>query len=125
MVSTIKRYRGQPIYDKRDAENANIEAGQHFFDAATMRFFSSRISESFYLRHLQRRSYFVTSEQYKSFDGPHGRRLYTVRAIVWDTGHVLDVSGFQAFASNGAAQRAAKRYSNGTEDHTMKPAETA
>lgn len=56
---------------KRNAEHL----GNHFFDADTLRFFSSRVSEQIY-RVDDSRGYFVTSEENVGY----GPRLYSVRA---------------------------------------------
>lgn len=117
-MSVRPEYRDKsPVYSRREAERRNIDAGYYFFEPATLKFFASRIGDSFYANAARRRSYFVTSEQFRNFEHT-GRRLYTVRAICWDTGKVLDVSGFQAFESNGVAQRRAKAWSDGAEEPT-------
>lgn len=74
----------------------NQEAGQHFFDPASMRFFNSRISSKTCGRH------FVTSEK-----GPDNVRRYTVRAIGTD-GKIADIGGFQAYNNLRSAHIAMK-----------------
>jgi hypothetical protein len=85
---------GTGTYHDIDAvKKANADAGQHFFEPSTMRFFRSRISEG-----LEAGRYFVTSEQF-DYDAP---RLYSVREALSD-GSIEDVSGFQAFETGAQA----------------------
>ena len=72
------------------------DAGKHFFDEASMRFFNSRISSKTSGRH------FVTSEK-----GPDNVRRYTVRAIETD-GNINDIGGFQAYNNLRSAHIAMK-----------------
>jgi hypothetical protein len=58
---------------------ANAQAGLHYFEPATMRFFQSRVSEMIY--EGAGGTYFVTSER-----APNGPRRYTVRTFKRDTG---------------------------------------
>ena len=46
-----------------EIKRENKKAGQHFFDADTMRFFDSRIESSAMRGH--ERYYFITSEQFR------------------------------------------------------------
>jgi len=103
-----------PIYSREDAEKRNDRNGFYFFERATLRFFHSRISESFYLCEARKASYFVTSEQNKTFTTRPLPRLYTVRRIAWQGGDVDTVGEFQAYRTSAAAQRAAKAYAEGT-----------
>ena len=76
-------------------QEANREAGRHFFDPSTMDFFSSRIESA-----LIQRRFFVTSEQ-----GPDGIRAYTVR-VVYDSARIGSVGGFQGYATKREAIKA-------------------
>jgi hypothetical protein len=100
MARKPSAYAGVIIYSRLDAERANCAAGCHFFDAGTLKFFHSRISERFYLNVKTRESYFVSSEQDRA--GRLARR-YTVRAISWDTGKVRTIDSFQGYSSNRGA----------------------
>ncbi|WP_437557330.1 DUF7447 family protein [Acidithiobacillus sulfuriphilus] len=82
----------------RSIKQANKEAGQHFFDASTMRFFNSRVCRKVI------GSYFVTSEQ---FDATTPRR-YTLRRVD-DRGWIATIGEFQAFATSRAAYQEAAR----------------
>jgi hypothetical protein len=90
------------------------QAGSHFFDRSTMRFFDSataRFGWQYGNVTSETGGYFVlvTSER---FDVNYPR-LYTVRVFhVTDYGRKVDhedVGGFQAYASSQAAQAAARR----------------
>lgn len=89
-----------PFASVDDIERANHYAGQHYFEADTMRFFSSRV-----LSGVAGGRYFVTSER-RGFDDY--RRAYSVR-VALDNGHVETVGDFLAFGSGGTAHRAAAR----------------
>ncbi len=79
---------------------ANRNAGQHFFDPSSLRFFSSRIGRTSYRGRL-----FVTSEQFHGSDGYVADRLYTVRCAM-DDGSIETVGGFQQYATSSAARAA-------------------
>lgn len=81
-----------------EIKRANKEAGKHFFNPSTMRFFRSRVLPGVYGCR-----YFVTSEQ---FDVGHPR-LYTVRVVNPD-GSIDDASEFQEFKTSKAARNAAR-----------------
>ena len=81
-------------------KRANADAGHHFFERSTMRFFDSRIAS----RHPIGGRYFVTSERF-SLAYP---RLYTVREC-GENGHVNTVGKFQAYITVEAAKRAAEQ----------------
>lgn len=85
---------------------ANRQAGQHWFDADTLRFFASRISHNLY-RTPDGGALFVSSEQYRSSRGSAPRR-YTLRRILRN-GHVETVGEFQQYASGSGAHKAAAR----------------
>jgi hypothetical protein len=82
-----------------DVELANRQAGQHFFDADTLRFFRSRIGTELYGGR-----YFVTSEQ---FNGD-AKRLYTVREVM-DGAKIKTIGEFQQYSTGAAARRAAMK----------------
>ena len=85
----------------KEIKQANKEAGQHWFDADTMRFFNSRI-----LSPVIGGRYFVSSEKYD--DG--SPRLYTIR-IANDDGTIDTVGDFQGYETADKAKRAAWRKS--------------
>jgi hypothetical protein len=72
----------------QEIKKRNIEVGEHFFDAETIRFFDSRIYKTTH------GFYFTTSER-----GPSGVRRYSVRVIDWETGHIETVGNFQQFST--------------------------
>ena len=86
-----KRFR-----DMAHVRTANINAGFHFFDQDTLRFFSSRVSDDLYGGR-----FFVTSER-----TPDGPRQYTVR-MVDDNASVTTVGEFRQYPTHYAAHRAA------------------
>src|SRR5262245_32369660 len=80
-------------------KRANAEAGQHYFEPSTMRFFRSRVMPTVTAGRL-----FVTSEQ-SDYNAP---RFWTVREFMPDGG-IETVGEFQEYTSGAAAQRAARR----------------
>ena len=78
---------------------ANRDAGHHWFDEDTLRFFGSKISESSFDGR-----YFVTSES--NFD--RSARLYSIREAMSD-GQVATVGEFQEFATRAQAIAAINR----------------
>ena len=74
-------------------ETANRDAGFHWFDPDTLRFFGSRISEASFDGR-----YFVTSED--NFD--RSARYYSIREAMSD-GQVDTVGDFQEFATRAQA----------------------
>ena len=91
-----------------DVKAKNKAAGQHFFDADTMRFFGSRVESSLYKNNT-----FITSE-YTGFE--RTSRAYTVRVFDEATGSVDTAdfpngeSTFNAFRTKEAAQDFCKNY---------------
>ena len=86
-----------------DVKRANREAGYHFFDKDTCRFFGSRTGETLYADR-----YFITSEQQPGWT-PCGsgwvhtyKRGWTIREAHQD-GSVSTVGEFQQFATRSAA----------------------
>jgi len=114
MSVTLNRYAGIPVYCADDAHKLNEGAGRHWFKPEAMRFFSSRVSDRFYLDNVRRCSYFVTSERYEGIRNK-GPRLYSVRAIFWDTGEVSTIGDFQAYRTSASAHKAAKKLENLTQ----------
>lgn len=84
--------------DTDSVRDAHYKTGGHWFDTATLRFFSSRIG-----RRVYGHRYFVTSEC-----GPSGIRTYTVRQLT-DTGSIETVGEFEQYATSAAANRAAAK----------------
>jgi hypothetical protein len=79
----------------------NHDKGLNWFEAETMRFFGTRISNWDCISGL-----FITSEQ-----PPHSTRMYSVRQALWDTGQVVTLGEFMAYKSLREAKTALKRYS--------------
>jgi Fe-S-cluster formation regulator IscX/YfhJ len=93
-TTTQRRYT-----DIDQIRRANQDAGQHWFDPSTMRFFSSRVGHAVYGG-----KYFVSSEQF-DYNSP---RLYTVR-FVDERGWIDEVGEFQQYPSHAAAVRAIRK----------------
>jgi hypothetical protein len=103
-----RRYPAPP-WDLEDVMRRNADAGQHFFDPATMRFFASRLCGPLYGRR-----FFVTSERCTWGDYP---RLYSIREAM-PNGHVDDVSPFQFYTTGREAKRDAARLAAELGDQT-------
>ena len=107
----------QPVYSRYDAERLNERKGFYWFTPGTMRFFNTRISEcTFFLGDGE--TFFVTSEQApRSFEGTSASyqapRMYSVRAINWESGNVRTVGEFQEYSNRNTAVRWAKREAEG------------
>lgn len=86
-----------------EIKQANRAAGDHWFDAATLRFFLSRVAPSVIAGRL-----FISSEQFKDSTGERAERRYTVR-IATDHGAIEDASEFQQFATLDEARRWARQ----------------
>lgn len=82
-------------------KQANRDAGQHFFDADTLRFFDSRIGKT-----VIGNRYFITSEQFHGSDGTVDARRYTVR-IADNSGRIDTIGEFQEWSTAAAARAAA------------------
>lgn len=87
--------------DMDDVKRANRDAGQHWFDPATIRFFDSKYSSE-----LVEGRWFWSSEK-----APDEPRRYTVREVAPE-GRVSTVGEFQAYATREAAQRAIRALQN-------------
>lgn len=81
-------------------KGAHMKTGGHFFDASTMRFFSSRVIPR--VLPVDDGAYFVTSERYDS-----APRLYTLRRA-YDDGRIETVGEFQQYTNSAAAFKAAQ-----------------
>lgn len=92
-----------------DIRSANERIGHHFFDRATLRFFSSRILDDVFPAADGSGSYFATSER-----GPGMPRRYTVRLARPD-GSVVTAGEVQAYGSARAAKAAARHLASGSE----------
>ena len=91
---------GIEYYTIEEIKEANRKAGQHFFDADTLRFFSSRISDVYCgLGGV----FFVTSEK-KCFNDT--TRVFTVRKFNSDNGHIDTVGNFGQLSRYLAHKRA-------------------
>ena len=78
-------------------KEANKNAGKHFFEKETMRFFSSRILPTVYQG--EGGMYFVTSEV-----DPSGKKAYTVREFIPDTKEINTVGEFHRLTRDQAKQ---------------------
>lgn len=88
-------------------KRGSLDAGSHFFEPGTMRFFSSRVLDRVHYG-ADGVYFFVTSEQFVPSSGPAHARRYTVRK--WDKSNpsqVETVGEFQQYGSRAAAHRAA------------------
>ena len=78
-----------------EIRSANRNAGRHFFDESTLRFFYSRIHDGVY-----EGRYFITSEK-----GPTNVRYYTVRRANEDA-TITTMGEFQNYGTHRDAQDA-------------------
>ena len=85
--------------------------GRHWFDADSMRFFRSRLSDVGY-QAPDGRIYFVSSEQNHGMGGPYDR-LYSVRCLTGPKGDIKTIGEFQAFGTSATATKYAKGYASG------------
>ena len=88
----------------RQIRQANEDAGYHFFEPSTMRFFDSRVASKQVYPKATGGSYFITSERF-DWNSP---RLYTIRECS-ENGHISTIGGFQAYSTVEAAEHAAER----------------
>jgi hypothetical protein len=87
----------------RDVKECAQVCGSHFFEKATMKFFSSRVGDYAYADG-KGGAYFTTSEK-----GPYGPRAYTVRRYDPKRCGVETVGKFQGYDSSEKARAEAKR----------------
>lgn len=109
--------RGRELWTIDEIKHANSEAGRHFFEADTMRFFRSRVCPK--VHNGPGGVYFVTSEQFVSMSGHAERRTFSVRRFDPKTGDthggIVEFAGdpeettFQRYASARDAYAAAER----------------
>ena len=92
-------------YRIADIKRQNAEAGQHFFERSTMRFFDSRIESQPY--HGPGGIYFITSEQFHGSQGSAPRK-YTIRQFNPENGHVWTASEFNKLDCIDDAREAAR-----------------
>lgn len=91
-------------YSMSDIRRANKDAGQHWFEPDTLRFFASRVSETVYQG--PGGIYFVSSEQFRGSGGYRAERLYSVRQFIPETGSVETVGEFNKLTKSVAHRRA-------------------
>lgn len=89
-------------YTLEQVKRANKAIGHHWFEPATLRFFSSRVNDPVI------ENMFVSSERFNS----KSPRLYTIRKVN-DDGSIDTVGAFQAYKSKTAALTAIFRMVNG------------
>jgi hypothetical protein len=94
------------ISNMGDIKRFNRQHGGCFFEAGTMRFFRSRLSQSVWRGLVVGKDavVFITSEQFE-LHGEVWPRLYTIRMMRAD-GSIDSLSEFQEFESSAAARRA-------------------
>ena len=92
---------------------ATRQAGNHWFEPATMRFFRSRVGVKVYQG--AGGVYFVSSEQFESSTGWRAERHYTVREF-HPTDKSIDTPNGEPFNkySRATAHSRAKQYAAGT-----------
>lgn len=83
-------------------KRANTEAGFHWFEPDSMRFFKSRVGDR--VIPLDDGCLFVSSEK-----APYEQRKYSVRRA-YDDGHVETVGEFQKYKTSREAWSAAERF---------------
>ena len=95
--------------DIGELERMHKQAGGHFFDADSKRFFDSRIGQNVWPGVTG--WFFTTSEQFHNWATQyHAPRLYTVRKLNADNHRSIDSVGeFQQYTSSAAARRAAEK----------------
>lgn len=107
--TTPRRLPCSTAWGTRQLAMNNKASGGHFFDADTLRFFSSRIGASLRAGDAL---FFITSERDEYGAARYGNspRLYTVRAS-FDEGRTIQTVGeFQQHATRDRAMGAMKRH---------------
>lgn len=89
-----------------DIELANRQAGFHWFEPSSKRFFRSRYGQTVY--HGPGGIYFVSSEQFEGSSGNRAERLFTVRRFESETGNVGTVGAFNVLKRHRAHALAVK-----------------
>ena len=82
-----------PFHSVSEMKRANADAGFHYFDRDTMRFFESKVESPPIAGRL-----LITSEK-----GPHGPRMFSVVGVA-DDGGTERMSEFQEFSSKEEAR---------------------
>lgn len=85
----------------QDVKNIAQRHGSHWFDADTMRFFNSRVSQDATID--GEFIYFVSSERYRSEP-----RLYSVRQLNIFTGIIETIGEFQQYRTSAQAKKVIK-----------------
>jgi len=89
-----------------ELQRKNTDAGNYFFSAGAMRFFSSKTDEHATIK--GNKGYFITSEQFKG-DRRSGLkslpRKFTVRVMDMKSGSVSTIGEFQQFGTHGQAKK--------------------
>lgn len=99
MTSPTEQVRVVPMERLR---RLNAESGGHWFDADTLRFFSSRVAQHAYA--VGALAWFVSSEC-----PPRGERRWSVRVADLSTGRVHTAGEFLEYGSRSGADKAARR----------------
>ena len=81
-----------------EVEAANKASGNHWFDRDTMNFFETSLETDLLVG-----GFFVSSEQ-----PPHGPRLYSVRRVKNEQGHITTIGEFCGWKSKREASAAIK-----------------
>ena len=89
-----------------EAKEANANAGYRWFEASSMRFFSSRLPKS--VLPVDNGALFVSSEKCDMPYHPSEPRRYTIR-FIHDSGKLETVGEFQQYATRGGANNRAHR----------------
>ena len=111
----LKQFIASGDYLIDEVKRRNHKAGQYFFTAETMRFFSSRVSELAWQKgdHKDYRTneiYFITSEADKSYIKHSGSiRAFTIRKCDID-GDIDTISKFQEYGTLGQARKGIKEF---------------
>ena len=106
-----------PDYSINNIDAVMRQASGHFFDAAALKFFHSRVSAKVYPTFGHMGTYFVTSERQEFL--PEYPRLYTVRRAYWvykPSGHqrleIATVGEFQQYDTGAEAHKYAKQFAD-------------
>jgi len=105
-LRTTERRGEMAHFTMYDIELANRQAGFHWFDPSSKRFFRSRYGQTVY--HGPGGIYFVSSEQFEGSMGNRAERLFTVRLFDPETGNVGTVGAFNVLTRHRAHALAVK-----------------
>jgi hypothetical protein len=82
-------------------EEIKSQAKGHWFDRASMRFFSSRLPQTGIRK--GDKAYFISSEQFKGLGMcPDGERMYSIRVLDYKTGDIGTVGEFNQMSKSEA-----------------------